>query len=55
METLIAALIENEMAENRAGAIEIIDCMREEVEAGEDIQDVLLQYDLELDYAIDLF
>lgn len=55
MENLIAALIENEMAENRADAIEIINCMKEEVKDGEDIQDVLSQYDLDLDYAIDLF
>ena len=55
METLIAALIENKMAENRADAIEIINCMKEEVAEGEDIQDILSQYDLELDDAIDLF
>ena len=55
METLIAALIENKMAEKRADAIEIINCMKEEVAEGEDIQDVLSQYDLELDDAIDLF
>jgi hypothetical protein len=29
--------------------------MKQEVKDGEDIQDVLSQYELELDYAIDLF
>ena len=63
MENLIATLLANEMAQDRAEAtcqgstyaIEIIESMREEVAEGEDIQDVLSQYDLELDDAIDLF
>jgi type II secretory pathway component PulF len=54
MEDLIQALIENETASNREDAIEIINCMRQEVEDGEDIHDVLSQHDLDLDYAIDL-
>lgn len=55
MNDLIEALIENEMASNRAEAFVIINCMKQEVEDGEAIQDVLEQYELELDYAIDLF
>jgi hypothetical protein len=54
MENIIKALLENGMASDRDDAIDIIDCMREEVNDGEDIQDVLLQYDLDLDYAINL-
>jgi hypothetical protein len=54
METLIEALLDNEMAINRAEAIDIIESMRQEVEDGEDIQDVLAQYDLDLDDAIHL-
>jgi hypothetical protein len=54
MEDLIQALIKNETASDREDAIEIINCMRQEVKDGEDIQDVLSQYDLDLDYAIDL-
>jgi hypothetical protein len=54
MEDLIRALLDNETAQDRADAIEIIDCMKEEIAEGEDIQDVLSQYDLDLDYAIDL-
>jgi hypothetical protein len=54
MEDLIQALIDNETASDREDAIEIINCMRQEVEDGEDIQDVLSQYDLDLDYTIDL-
>ena len=54
MENLIATLLANEMVQDRAEAIEIIESMREEVAEGEDIQDVLSQYDLELDDAIDL-
>jgi hypothetical protein len=55
MNDLIKALIENEMANDRADALDIINCMKQEVKDGEDIQDVLSQYELELDYAIDLF
>jgi len=55
MDDLIKALIENEMASGRADALDIINCMKQEVEDGEDIQDVLSQYDLDLDYAIALF
>jgi hypothetical protein len=55
MKNLIAALLANEMARDRAEAIEIIKSMREEVVEGEDIKDVLSQYDLDLDDAIDLF
>jgi hypothetical protein len=54
METLIEALLDNEMAIDRAEAIDIIESMRQEVEDGEDIQDVLVQYDLDLDDAIHL-
>lgn len=54
MKDLIQALIGNEMATNREDAIEIINAMRQEVEDGEDIHDVLSQYDLDLDRAIDL-
>jgi hypothetical protein len=54
METLIKALLDNEMASNRAEAIETIESMRQEVQDGEDIQDVLAQYDLDLDDAIHL-
>jgi hypothetical protein len=54
METLIAALLNNEMAIDRADAIKIIESMRQEVQDGEDIQDVLAQYDLDLDDAIHL-
>ena len=63
MENLIAALLVNEIAQCKAEAtcqgstyaIEIIESMQEEVAEGEDIQDVLSQYNLELDDAIDLF
>ena len=55
MNKLIKALIENEMASDTADALDIINCMKQEVKDGEDIQDVLSQYELELDYAIDLF
>lgn len=55
MEDLIQSLVDNETASDRADAIEIITCMRQEVEDGEDIQEVLSQYDLDLDHAIDLF
>ena len=55
MDDLIKALIENEMASGRSDALDIINCMKQEVKDGEDIQDVLLQYDLDLDYAIALF
>jgi hypothetical protein len=54
METLIKALLDNETASNRAEAIETIESMRQEVQDGEDIQDVLAQYDLDLDDAIHL-
>jgi hypothetical protein len=54
MEDLIQALIENETASDQADAIEIIHRMRQEVEDGEDLHDVLSQYDLDLDHAIDL-
>lgn len=54
MNDLINALIENEAASNRADAVEIINCMKQEVEDGEDIKDVLSLYGLEIDYAIDL-
>ena len=43
------------MASDRAYALDIINCMKQEVKDGEDIQDLLSQYELELDYAIDLF
>lgn len=55
MDDLIKALIENEMASGRVDALDIINCMKQEVKGGEDIQHVLSQYELELDYAIDLF
>ena len=55
MDDLIKALIENEMASGRADALDIINCMKQEVKDGENIQDVLSQYELELDYAVDLF
>lgn len=55
MKNLITALLANEMAQDRTEAIKIINCMKEEIEDGEDIQDVLSQYDLDLDDAIDLF
>jgi hypothetical protein len=54
MENFIKALLKDEMAADRSEAIETINCMKEEVEGGEDIQDVLSQYDLDLDLAIDL-
>jgi hypothetical protein len=54
MEILIEVLLNNEMAIDRAEAIDIIESMRQEVEDGEDIQDVLAQYDLDLDDAIHL-
>jgi hypothetical protein len=54
MEELIQALLDTE-AGDRAEAIEIIKAMKEEIENGEDVQDVLLQYGLDLDYAIYLF
>ncbi len=54
MNNLIKALIENEEAIDRTDAIEIINCMKQEIEGGEDINDVFLLYGLEIDYAIDL-
>jgi hypothetical protein len=55
MNDLIKTLIEDGTASDRADAIEIIKCMKQEIKDGEDIEDVLSQYGLELDYAIDLF
>lgn len=54
MSDLIKILIDAETASDEADAIEIINCMKQEVQGGEDIQDVLLLYDLDLDFAIDL-
>lgn len=54
MNDLIRALIEDETASDLTDAIEIINCMKQEIKDGEDIEDVLSQYGLELDYAIDL-
>jgi hypothetical protein len=54
MENLIARLLANEIAQDRAEAIEIIESMQEEVAEGEDIQDVLSLWDLDFDDAIDL-
>jgi hypothetical protein len=54
MNDLIRVLIEDETENNVTEAIEIINCMKQEIEDGEDIEDVLSQYGLELDYAIDL-
>lgn len=54
MTELINALIENESASDRKEAKEIIQIMLEEIEDGEDLEDVLLNYGLELDYAEEL-
>ncbi len=54
MESLIRTLIKREIVGNREEAIETINCMKIEVEGGEDIQDVLILYDLNLDDAVDL-
>jgi hypothetical protein len=55
MEDLIAVLLANEIVQDRTEAIGIIESMREEVEGGEDIHDVLSLWDLDLDCAIHLF
>lgn len=55
MENLIATLLANETAQDRTDAIDIIESMREEVAEGENIEDVLSLWDLNLDDAIDLF
>lgn len=54
MNELIRVLIEDETANNVTEAIEIINCMKQEIEDGENIEDILSQYGLKLDYAIDL-
>jgi hypothetical protein len=53
MSDLIKILIEGEIANDKTDAIKIISCMKQEIENGEDIVDVLSQYGLEVDYAID--
>ena len=52
MNYLIKRLIKNEVANDRADAIEIIKSMRQEIADGEDIYDVLALYDLDLDDAV---
>jgi hypothetical protein len=49
MNYLIKKLIENEVAEGKTEAISIIHLMRQEINNGEDIYDVLSEYDLDLD------
>jgi hypothetical protein len=46
-------LIRREIAGDRGDAIITINCMKEDVEAGEDVRDVLEIYDLDLDDGID--
>jgi len=52
--TLINALIENESAMDRIEAKEIIDCMVEDYHLGEEPEDILSSYGLELDYWLNL-
>ena len=52
MNYLVRRLIKNEVASDKADAIEIIASMRQEIADGEDIYDVLALYDLDLDDAI---
>jgi hypothetical protein len=52
MNYLVRWLIKNEVASDKADAIEIIESMRQEIADGEDIYDVLTLYDLDLDDAI---
>ena len=47
-------LIKRELVGNQEEVIETINCIKTEIEGGEDIQDVLLMYDLDLDDAVDL-
>jgi len=54
MNDLIKVLIEDETGSDLTDTIEIINCMKQEIKDGEDIEDVISQYGLELDYAIDL-
>jgi len=52
--TLEQALVNNESAETRGEAREIIAEMRERVSDGEDPEDVLHEYGLEPDYVFDI-
>ena len=49
MDYLIEQLIKNEVANDRADAIEIVKSMRQEIADGEDVYDVLALYALDLD------
>jgi hypothetical protein len=49
MDYLIKQLIKNEVANDKADAIEIVESMRQEIADGEDVYDVLALYDLDLD------
>jgi hypothetical protein len=54
MNYLIKKLIENEVAEDRTEAISIVHSMRQEIANGEDIYDVLSEYNLDLDDVVHL-
>lgn len=52
---IVNVLIQNGSAENEKEALEIIAQMKEDIRDGVDIEDVLYDYGLELDYLYDLF
>jgi len=52
--TLIQALIDNEVATDKIEAREIIDSMIDDYHAGDEPEDILANYGLELDYWINL-
>lgn len=54
MQEVINLLIESDNASNAQEAEKIIKEMRSRILDGEDYEDVLFEYDLDLDYAIDI-
>jgi hypothetical protein len=53
MEKFIRMLTRREIVGDREEAISMINCMKEEIEAVEEVRDVLEIHDLDLDDAID--
>jgi hypothetical protein len=54
MNSLVKALIQNEICISEAEAIAEIEQMQSDLNSGEDIHDLLSAYDLDLDDAIDV-
>jgi hypothetical protein len=55
MEEIITHLVEHHYAEGNSEAAAIVRSMRSRVAAGEDLEDVFRDYDLELDDTIDFY